>query len=144
MSFSQPRNFAEFVKTALAMLREEFPRAYFLICSDIAGRTISIEVDSQRVFLECKLLEVFLPDQIENPEIRVETSRGTILDAIDARISIDEAIREGRLFISGPKDYVVRCHSALLTFVRGAVRSPSFPVLLQEFRRFHALAMTKS
>jgi len=138
LSFSQPSNFAEFVKTAVALLREEFPRAYFLICAEIAGRTISGECDNQKVFLDCQTLEVLFPDYIDDPEVRAETSRQTILDAIDARVTIEEAIRDGSLFISGPKDYVVRCHSALLTFVRGAIRSPSFPALLQEFRRFRA------
>lgn len=138
MSFSQPRNFAEFVKTAMALLRDEYPRAYYLICAEIAGRTISIECDNQTVFLDGTALEVLFPDRIESPGVRAQTSRQTILDAIDARVTVEEAIRDGRLFISGPKDDVVRCHSALLMFVRGAVRSPSFPALMQEFRRFRA------
>ena len=138
MSFSQPSNIAEFVKTALVLLREEFSRAYFLICANLAGRTISIEVDGEQVFLDCKVLELLFPDHIENPDIRITTSRRTIVDALDAGVTIEEAIRDGRLFASGRKDYIASGHAALLFFVRGAVRSPSFPALLDEFRRFEA------
>lgn len=136
MSFSQPSSIAEFVKTAMALLREEFPRAYFLICANLAGRSISIDVDGEQVFLDCEILELLFPDGIENPDVRIATSRRTIIDAIDARVTIEEAIRDERLFASGRQDYIANCHTALLFFVRGAVRSPSFPALLQEFRRF--------
>jgi hypothetical protein len=138
LSFSQPSNIVEFVKTAMALLRDEFPRAYFLICANVAGRTISIDVDGKQVFLDCKVLGVQFPEGIENPDVRIATSRRTILDAIDARVTIEEAIRDGRLFARGRQDYITNCHTALLFFVRGAVRSPSFPALLQEFRRFDA------
>jgi hypothetical protein len=120
------------------LLREEFPRAYFLICANLAGRTILVEIAGEQVFLDCRILELLFPDRIENPDVRVATSGRTILDAIDARVTIEEAIRDGRLFTSGRSDYITSCHAALLFFVRGAVRSPSFPALLQEFRRFHA------
>jgi hypothetical protein len=138
LSFSQPSDIAEFVKAAMVLLREEFPRAYFLICANLAGRAISIDVDGEQVYLDCKILELLFPDGIENPDVRIATSRRTILDAIDARVTIEEAIRDGRLFASGRQEYISSCHTALLFFVRGAVRSPSFPALLQEFRRFDA------
>jgi len=122
----------------MVLLRQEFPRAYFLICANLSGRSISVEVDGQFVFLDCRPLEVLLPNSIERADVRVVSSRRTILDVIDARLTIDQAVRNGSIYAGGRQSYIDNCHNALLFFVRGAVRSPSFPALLQEFRRFSA------
>jgi hypothetical protein len=118
------------------LLKQEFPRAYFLICSSLVGRTISLTVDGETMFLECKAFELVFRDRIEDLEVRIVTDGSTILDAVDGVITIQEAIRTGRLFAGGRSDHLTACHAALLFFVRGAVRSPSFPMLLDEFRRF--------
>jgi hypothetical protein len=106
------------------------------MCSSVAGRALAIVIDGEEMFLDCKPFELALTNRIEHPDVRVETDGATILDTIDAKLTLDAAIRVGRVFARGKTEDLVACHGALLFFVRGAVRSPSFPGLLEEFRWF--------
>jgi hypothetical protein len=123
-----------FIETGLNLLRREFPRAYFLMCSRIGRRSIALTVGGELLFIEGSEFAVEFRDSIDNPDVRLQTDGGTILAAIDAELTLEQAVRDGRLAAIGRSEDLGAFHEALLLFVRGAVRSPSFPALLARFR----------
>ena len=65
---------------------------------------------------------------------RIATSRVTILDVLDARVALGEAVEAGTVSVRGSLDDVQRAHDSLLAYVHAAVRAPSHPTLLSELR----------
>jgi hypothetical protein len=66
--------------------------------------------------------------------VRIVTSRVTILDLLDARVGLGEAVEAGRVWVHGSLDDVQRAHDSLLAYVHAAVRASSQPALLSELR----------
>jgi hypothetical protein len=124
----------DFVRRALALLRGELPEAYFKICQAIAGKSLALTIDADRMFLRVTRFGIEFVTDTGDSDVRIESDRSTVLDTIDARLTLESAIRSGRLLVVGTREDLASCHEALLFFVRGAVRSPSFPALLEEYR----------
>ena len=61
------------------------------------------------------------------PGARVATSRAAILDVLDAKVGLDEAVQAGPSTCCGSLDDIVRAHDTLLAYVHAAVRAPSKP-----------------
>ena len=74
-----------------------------------------------------------LPEAKE-PTAELVTSRNTILSILDARLTLAEAVLSDAIVLKGHVDDLIAFHDGLMTYVRGAVRSPSFPRLLDHFR----------
>ena len=129
---------AAFIETSLRTLRTESPRAYFLMCGMLAPREVELRIDGESVSL------AFAPDAARRlsraraPTVRLVTSRQTILHVLDAHLTLQEAVERDAIMLQGRTEDLSRFHDALLTYVRGAVRAPSFPALLDRFRRASA------
>ena len=65
---------------------------------------------------------------------RIASSRAAILDLLDARFSLDEAVQAGVVNVRGSLDDILRAHDTLLAYVHAAVRAPSHPELLAALR----------
>lgn len=97
-------------------------------------REVLLFVDGEEVSLTFAPGGVYLAPQVRYPTVVLHTSRRTILDVIDARLTLNEAVLADEILLQGsPADLAVY-HEGLLTYVRGAVRCPSFPSLLERFR----------
>jgi len=134
ISTSNARNadFPRFLARSLERLREECPAAYAQMCRSAPG-TIATSVDGEEVAL------VFAPDGVSCAKpagasaVRMETTGSTILDLVWGRSSLYDATREDRCLITGSIEDVAKFYDTLLWYLRGAVRSPSFPWLLREY-----------
>jgi hypothetical protein len=62
------------------------------------------------------------------------STRATILGVIDGETTARRAVLDERLLMRGRLDDVVAFHDALVAYVHGAVRAPSFPRLLRAYR----------
>ena len=67
------------------------------MCSRIGFRSIALTINSELMFIEGGRFEVNFCESIENPTVRLETDGMTILAAIDAEVTLEEAVRSGRL-----------------------------------------------
>lgn len=123
-----------FIQRGVGILRNEFPEAYFRMCSTIAGRSLALAIDGNTTWVEVRRFELLFVSPQPNVDVRIESDSATVLDVIDARLTLDGAIRSGRLTATGSRKDLSACYDALLFFVKGAVRSPSLPFLLEEFR----------
>ncbi len=137
MSSSRPEQTVPgFIRFALELLRRELPQAYYQMCNSLAGRSAVVRVEGEELGIAGRPFELAFVALPRRPDITVETDCRTILRVIDAELTLEEAVRSGDLFVVGDRASLPRFHEALLTFVRGAVRSPGFPHLLEEFRWF--------
>ncbi|MDT5021954.1 MAG: hypothetical protein QOI33_2478 [Mycobacterium sp.] len=65
---------------------------------------------------------------------RISSSRAAILDLLDAKFGLDEAVEAGVVSVHGSLDDILRAHDTLLAYVHAAVRAPSHPELLDALR----------
>lgn len=121
-------------------LREEFPEAYFLMCRRLAGMTATLLVDDERIGLVFDRRAVRVRGMHPRADVRVRTSRRAILDILHARLTLQAAVDDGSLQLWGSIANLEAFHEALLVYVRGAVRSPSFGPLWARFRDGYFMA----
>jgi hypothetical protein len=141
----------DFVGTSLELLRRQHPPAYAVLCSSMAGRRARLSISGESLALvfsaEHIAVERLVPERIEagpaaadvphaagEPELCLTTDWATILDLVDAQLSITDAVVCGQFDLRGEGRELARFYDALLTYLRGAVRCPSFPGLLDRLR----------
>ena len=125
---------AALIDDSLATLRRECPRAYDLLCDLLAPREVLVQIDDETAVLNFGADAVTVSLAPHNPHVRFSLSRQTILDLLDARLTLIEALLSGELLLQGDIDDLARFHEGLMTYLQGGVRCPSFPALLDRFR----------
>jgi hypothetical protein len=125
---------AAYVDLSLAVLRRECPTAYLELCSRLAFATVELRIDDEWVRLAFLPRAAELRQELADPDVRLQTTRTTILEVLDAKLTLDQAVRAGAVLLWGSSRDLARCNDALLDYVRGAVRCPSLPALLDRFR----------
>jgi len=126
--------FGTFLRDSFATLQRELPDIYAEMCRRLAPQDIAITVDSETVRLKFAREAVLPVKRLAHPTVMVRTGRKAILDLIDARSTLLDAAVEERLHLRGSPDDLARFYDGLMAYLHGAVRSPSFPALLQRFR----------
>ncbi|XXX77463.1 hypothetical protein WMF30_01640 [Sorangium sp. So ce134] len=130
---------ARLLAESFAALAAELPEAHARVSARLAGRAVAIRVDGERFVVDADgcAARVRAAGAGEEPAeaVRVATSRRAILDVIDARRSLAAAVLADEVEVVGALERLVEAREALLAYVHGAVRCPSFPALLERFRR---------
>lgn len=135
-NFSAPeRSFRDFLASSFALLAREVPAAYTQMCRQLAPREVILRVDRETVALVFSRDDVHIAPHSSHPHVEIETTRATVLSVIDAEATLTEAVFDDRLLLRGRLEDLVAFHDALLTYVQGAVRTPSFPALLRRYRQ---------
>jgi hypothetical protein len=65
---------------------------------------------------------------------QVATRGSALLDILDARQTLAEAVLADAVEVVGPLDTLLRLQEGLLLYVQGAVRCPGFALLLRRLR----------
>ncbi len=119
----------------MTALEREHPEAWAALCHALRRRQVTLHVDDEVVPLAFHGGSVeFLPSA-GDAHVVLHTDSPTIFALVDGGASLEEAVRRDRLQLFGRPDDVIRFHEGLMQWLHGAVRSPSFPRLLREFRR---------
>lgn len=126
---------AEFIGTSLAILSRECPTAYLQMCALLMPRKVLLSIDGETVTLAFDQDRVHMLPQSRSPTIMLHTTRQTILDVIDYRMTLSEAVLVDAILLQGDVEDLALFHEGLLTYVCGAVRCPSFPSLLDRFQQ---------
>ncbi len=135
MSFSRNAlSISGFIELSFEILRDEFPTAYHLLCSQLAPRTVQMFINDEVVILAFDAGFAHLRQDVRTPTLELHTTRQTILDVIDAHLAPHEAILADAILLRGAIEDLAAFYDGLLTYVHGAVRCPSFPALLDRFR----------
>ncbi|HZR84391.1 MAG TPA: hypothetical protein VFD92_25055 [Candidatus Binatia bacterium] len=126
--------FAAFLARSLDVLARERRDAYLALCRTLAPRSVALVVDGDPVWLEFRQDGVRLHPVRRRAEAELETSEAGILAVIDGAATLAALAIDDRLELRGAVDDVLAFNDALSLYVHGAVRSPSFPRLLRDYR----------
>ncbi|MEO3760791.1 SCP-2 sterol transfer family protein [Mycobacterium sp. B14F4] len=122
------------LRRSVEHLAHEVPGGYRLVLERLGPLVVEIRVDGEVFSLRGgDRLEVCdgAPD---TADARIATSRPAVLDVLDARVGLGEAVEAGTVAVRGTLDDVQRAHDTLLAYVHAAVRAPSQPALLAALR----------
>jgi hypothetical protein len=122
------------LRQSVAHLEDEVPDSYRRVLNELGPLVVELDVDGELFCLRGgRRLEVS-DGAAGAAGARIITSRATILDVLDARVGLGEAVEAGTVDVRGSLDDVLRAHDTLLAYVHAAVRAPSQPGLLAALR----------
>jgi hypothetical protein len=127
--------FASFLAGSLDLLERELPWAYGAMCRVLAPREVLLSVDGEDVSVRCTERTAIVGARAAAPDVECRTTRAAILDLADASTSLVDAVMSDRVHLRGAVGDLLAFHDGLMAYLGGAVRSPSFPALLERFRR---------
>jgi hypothetical protein len=130
---------ASLLAASFAALAAELPAAHARMCARLSGRAVALHVGEERLlvtFAEGRGEVRSLPAG-EDPgvDVRIATSHRAILDVLDARRSLAEAVLADEVLVVGDLAHLAEAQEGLVAYVHGGVRCPSFPGLVERFRR---------
>jgi hypothetical protein len=115
-------------------LEEEVPDSYRLVLHVLGPLVVQVDVDGELFALRGgpRLQVSDGPDRAARASIT--SSRAAIVDLLDAKVGLNEAVQTGLVDVLGALDDILRAHDTLLAYVHAAVRAPSHPELLAALR----------
>ncbi|MEM7152801.1 MAG: hypothetical protein AAF799_08160 [Myxococcota bacterium] len=121
---------------SLDVLEREAPDHAGRCRAAFGDRTVAIHVDDEQVTVRAEGTRWSIGvDAVEDPAVEARTTSATIVELLDGRFALEEAILDGSVALRGAVTDLLAFHQALTTYVNGAVRAPSFPGLFRAFRR---------
>jgi hypothetical protein len=121
---------------SFTILRDEVPEANRRMCSRLEGEVVVICADDQSVVVACDGAAMRVQaGSIADASAEIRTSRRAILRVLDGEVTLADAVLAGAVSVRASLEALVRLNHGLAMYVHGAVRAPSFPRLLERFRR---------
>ncbi len=122
------------LRRSVGHLADEVPDSYRLVLETLGPLVVEINVDGEIFSLRGgRRLEVSDGAAVM-AGAWIATCRAAILDLLDARVPLAEAVETGTVHVRGSLDHILRAHDALLAYVHATVRAPSQPGLLAALR----------
>ena len=125
---------APLLAESFAVLSREQPEAYARMCERLEGLSVSLEVEGEHFAAGFSGRRAHVRAATGGEAARVTTRRCTVLDVLDDRQSLTEAVLTDAVEVVGPLDTLLRLHEGLVVYVQGAVRCPGFAPLLRRLR----------
>jgi hypothetical protein len=122
------------LRRSVEHLEDEVPGSYRLLVEEMGPMVVELDVDGEVFSLRGGDRLQVSDGTADQAAVRIATSRGTMLDLLDARVGLGEAVEAGRVCVLGSLDDLQRAHDSLLAYVHAAVRASSQPALLSELR----------
>ena len=131
------RTLAEYVAALFAELDAADPVAGTVVRRLAGPRRARIQLDDEAVdawFGEAGRLEVAEAAGYVDVDGDGTTDRETVLDLLDGRIEVSEAILDGRLDVVGELDVVTRMFEIIEILLAGSAHIPALQDLARDFR----------
>jgi hypothetical protein len=122
------------LRRSIGHLENEVPESYRLLAAQLGSMVVDLDVDGEMFSLRGGDRLWVSDGAAQTAGVRVATSRATILDLLDARMGLGEAVETGTVSVHGSLDDVERAHDSLRAYVHAAVRASTLPGLLSELR----------
>jgi N-methylhydantoinase B/oxoprolinase/acetone carboxylase alpha subunit len=123
------------LEESFEILLREVPEAHRRMCTTLKGAAVSIHVDDDHVVALFDAATATVGNDTSRVTTDVATSRQAIIDVVEGRLSLYDAVLADVVRARAPLDALVQLYDGLVMYVHGAVRSPSFPKLLERFRK---------
>ena len=107
------------IGVTLDALRTERPEDFRRLCAQLAGSCVAFEIDGDRLALSFSRTG-FLTS-IGTADVLVRSTTATIVDLIDARLSVSDALFADRLELYGASSRLAQVHEALTIWILGVV-----------------------
>jgi hypothetical protein len=120
------------------LVKRGLPSAYHSLAASMAGLRVRISVSSKafEVGVENAALFVSTATSASSTAL-IETDAGTILNVLDAQVTLHTAVTTGALRVTAALEHLAVLHEALLTYTHAAVRCAGFAEVLVRFRALH-------
>jgi hypothetical protein len=122
------------LRRSVEQLEDEVPDSYRVLVAKLGPIVVELDVDGEVFSLRGGDRLRVSDGAAQLPGARIVTSRVAILDLVDARVGLGEAVETGTVSVHGCLDDVQRAHDSLLAYVHAAVRASSQSPLLSELR----------
>jgi hypothetical protein len=124
------------LRESFQVLSREHPEAYARMCACLAELSVVIGVDEERFVAEFSAKRAWVRAATDGERARphVTTRRHTLLDVLDNRQELTQAVLTDAVELIRPMEELLRLHEGLLFYVRGAVRCSGFIPLLRRLR----------
>jgi hypothetical protein len=122
------------LKRSVEHLEDEVPASYRLILDKLGPMLVQVDVDGESFSLSGGQRLKVADETLTGPSARINTSRAAILDVLDARVGLEEAVQAGTVRVQGSLDDILRAHDTLRAYVHAAIRARSQPGLLSALR----------
>jgi hypothetical protein len=127
-------NVQQLLTESFGVMALELPAAWIRFCASLQGRIVELAVDDERFTVHFAVGTAVVHGLSDSADAHTRTTRRTILDVLDARLSLRDAVMGDLLQVVAPLQMMDQLHTGILAYVHGAVRCPSFPSLLTRFR----------
>jgi hypothetical protein len=122
------------LRRSVEHLQDEMPDSYRLLLAELGPMVVELDVDGDVFALRGGDRLAVSDGAARTADVRIVTSRVVILDLLDARVGLGEAVEAGTVSVHGSLDDVQRAHDSLRAYVHAAVRAYTQPELLSELR----------
>jgi hypothetical protein len=122
------------LRRSVEHLADEVPGSYRLVLQELGPMVVELDVDGELFSLRGGHRIEVADGGADKAGARIATSRAAILDVLDAKVGLEEAVEMGTVCVQGSLDNILRAHETLLAYVHAAVRAPSQPGLLAALR----------
>jgi hypothetical protein len=122
------------LRRSVGQLEGEVPASYRSMLEALGPLVVEVDVDGEVFSLSGGRRLDVTDGSAATAGARIGSSRAAILDLLDARLGLDEAVQAGVVSVHGSLDDILRAHDTLLAYVHAAVRAPSHPELLDALR----------
>ncbi len=133
-----PRNpeagFGALIEESLTALRIGQPRAWVGLCAALDGRVLALTVDGETWRVGGPGEAVAVRQGAGAAVARLTTTGACLLDLVDGRSTLLDALLSERMLLVGPVDECLRFFDAWRIYLLGAVRSDACAVLLARYR----------
>jgi hypothetical protein len=122
------------MRRSVEHLATEVPDSYKLLLDELGPLVVELDVDGEVFSLRGGHRLEISDGPEDRSGARIATSRAAMLDVLDAKVGLGNAVETGTVAVRGSLDDIQRAHDTLLAYVHAAVRAPSQPGLLAELR----------
>lgn len=134
-SRSAPMSIRETLGEALGILISDVPAAFYRLVSELEGLSLFIQVDDEEFYVRGASTGIDLETlHTGKPELKVRTCRNTLVELIEGRREISQAIAGQDLSLWGATPLLLRVARASTAFSEGSVRSQRMQALFENFR----------
>ncbi len=126
-------SFIGFLNRSLTLLQAEALMAYEAVATTLGGRSVNVDVDGELVGMLIVRGRIVTGPPLAVPTTTARTSRAALARLLRGERDLTEAILADEITLIGDIENLTTLYDALLCYFRGAVRSPGFPALLDEF-----------
>ena len=125
-------SYAQLIGESLTSIAAEAPACYAAASTLARDLSFNVTIDGEVVGLVADPL-LRLAEPGNDSRVWADTTSAAISAILDGTTTIETLVLNDSLYVRGTVDDIARGHDVLLSYIHGAIRSPSVPKLRARF-----------